>query len=119
MRAAEHLLLGAEQRGAGTDGDLATATSYLLSALTAERYYDPAALEAGGNSDRGSERMRAVPPRRAGETAAHQAFSAAVAILAPHREAIGRLAAALLAAPDQTLSGDDLRAAITEALGPQ
>jgi hypothetical protein len=101
----------------GSHLDFAAATGYLDSALTAERRCDAGQLEHGSESDRGSERMRAVLHAEM-ESAAATSFAAALAVLSPHTGAIERLADALLAAPGQVLSGEELRVAVAEALGP-
>jgi ATP-dependent Zn protease len=115
-RAAEQLVLGAEHWGIGSQLDIAAATGYLMDALAAQRHYDIRHLESGSDSDRGSERMRAALHAEL-EPAAAASFAAALGVLAPHAEAIERLADALLAAPGQVLSGDELRAATRKALG--
>jgi cell division protease FtsH len=115
-RAAEQLVLGAEHWDTGSALDISAATGYLADALAAVRHYDVGQLERGSESDRGSERMRAALHAEM-EAAAAATFAAALGVLAPHAEAIERLADALLAAPGQVLSGDDLRAATAAALG--
>jgi hypothetical protein len=52
------------------------------------------------------------------EAAAQQARAEVLATLAPHLVTIRRLAQALLNAPDQTLSGDELQAALAHAFAP-
>jgi SpoVK/Ycf46/Vps4 family AAA+-type ATPase len=114
--AAEQLANGREATTDGDRSDRAAATSHLIDALDIGRPYDLGTVEMGTASDRGSERMRAAQ-HVALEAAAHQAQAEVLAKLAPHLVTIRRLAQALLSAPDQTLSGDELQAALAHAFG--
>jgi ATP-dependent Zn protease len=114
--AAEQLIEGRDAMTPGSGRDRAASTARLLEALELARPYDLGSLEAGVASDRGSDRMRAALHAEL-EVAAHAAQADALALLAPHTDAIRRLAAELLAAPDTTLSGDELQAALARALG--
>jgi ATP-dependent Zn protease len=115
--AAEQLANGREATTEGDRSDRANATSHLIAALDIGRPYDLGTLEMGTASDRGSERMRAGQHAEL-EAAAQQARAEVLATLAPHLVTIRRLAQALLNAPDQTLSGDELQAALAHAFAP-
>lgn len=114
--AAEQLVNGREAMNPGSARDRTTATGHLQGALELGRPYDITALEVGMSSDHGSERMRAALHAEI-EAAAHAAQADALAVLAPHVAAICRLAEELRGAPDATLSGDELQAALARALG--
>jgi ATP-dependent Zn protease len=112
--AAEQLANGREATSDGGRSDRAAATGHLIDALDIGRPYDLGTLELGTASDRGSERMRAGQHAEL-EAAAHQARAEVLATLAPHLITIRRLAHELLTAPDQTLSGEELQAALAHA----
>jgi len=102
----------------GPDRDRGKATDWLLTARRVRLPYEPDVLERGFASDRGSERMRAAVHAEL-EAEASRLFAEVIGELAPHRAAIESLAAVLLAADDQTLSGEELGSALRRALaGP-
>jgi hypothetical protein len=111
----ERLQNGADAVTLGAANDRATATKLLMDGRDAIRPYDPAILEQGAMSDRGSERMRA-DLYRAVEEEASGLLAVVTASLAARVPAIESLAGAILAADDLTLSGDDLTAAIDRSL---
>lgn len=76
---------------------------------------DADGLEAGHNSDRGSERMRAILYDEVRDSAA-EVREHVRSTLEPHVHVIEDLAARLLTAKDQTLSGETLTDALTGLL---
>jgi SpoVK/Ycf46/Vps4 family AAA+-type ATPase len=115
-QAAEVLAYGNAGRAAGNGSDKYKATELLFEFLRTQHPYDPAALESGESSDRGSERMRSGWHAEV-EAIAAESYAEVLRFLTPHRRAFRRFAELLDDAPDQTLSGDDLEAAI-EAVIP-
>jgi hypothetical protein len=83
--------------------------------LRTQHPYDPAALESGEASDRGSERMRSGWHAEV-EAMAAAAYTRVLGKLTMHRHALRRFAELLQEAPDQTLSGEQLEAAIEAAI---
>ena len=112
--AAEQVCYGTSLVTEGSHHDKAEATDLLSRLLAIGRPYAIEALEAGTLSDRGSERIRAAWHAEL-ETLAHQAQASAVHWLAPHGAVLREFARLLLDAPEQSLSGDELDAAIGEA----
>jgi cell division protease FtsH len=115
---AEELVYGPTATSGGSSHDLAQATRVLrrlVADLGASATVGPvcvSGVEAGADSDRGSEAMRSsVWAEIRAESIA--ALAAAKAALGPRRGDIERLAGTLHAAVDLTLSGDRLQ----EALG--
>jgi AAA+ superfamily predicted ATPase len=99
----------------GGHRDRVEATSILWRLMEITKPYATEPLEAGNMSDHGSERMRAA--WHAGvEALAAEAHANAVRVLAPYERPLRNLAQLLLDAPDQTLSGDLLEAAVAVAL---
>ena len=114
--AAEQVCYGTTFVTEGSHHDKAEATDLLSRLLAIGRPYAIDALEAGTLSDRGSERLRAGWHAEL-ETLANQAQASAVRWLAPHAVAIRDFARLLLDAPEQSLSGDALEAAIFQVMG--
>lgn len=118
---AEEIVYGLDGVSAGCSQDISQATSHLrefAASLGSEPAIGPLALdaiEAGGESDRGTAEMRSAlwGALRAESV---RALERVRRELGPHRAGIEALADALLAAPDQTLSGAALAAAVELAL---
>jgi cell division protease FtsH len=113
--AAEMVIYGPQGVSSGSSSDQAEATQWLIRARDAQLAYDPDVFESGRASDRGSERMRGASHAGVEQDAARLLVEVSTE-LAPLRGAIESLAAALLAADEQTLSGEALDAAIEQAL---
>jgi ATP-dependent Zn protease len=113
--AGDRLTGGPDAVSNGSAADRTGATQYLIELVGLGLTYDPASLESGGSSDRGSERMRAAL-HAAVEAEGANALERAIALLAPHVAGIARLATALLGTPGRTLSGAELERAIRAAL---
>jgi SpoVK/Ycf46/Vps4 family AAA+-type ATPase len=114
-QAAETIVYGSPGRAAGEGSDKYRATGFLLEVLRTQHPYDPAALESGESSDRGSERMRSGWHAEV-EAMAADAYARVLRSLTTHRQALRRFAELLQQAPDQTLSGEQLEAAIEAAI---
>jgi len=118
---AEEVVLGVDHVSAGGGDDLRKATALirrLLGGLGASDIIGPIdvdGIEAGGDSDRGSDLMRATLYHVMRE-AGIQTRQGARALMEPHRGTIERFAAVLLAAPEMTLSGRPLTDALDAAL---
>lgn len=116
--AAEELLDRNAGPGDGSILDLYKATQLLMRRDAVTSFVDVDAFEDGSRSDRGSERMRAALHARVEQEAAALKVEVSAA-LAPYLSGIRRLAAVVLAAPEQALSGEPLQAAIADAMsGP-
>jgi ATP-dependent Zn protease len=113
--AGDRLTGGPDAVSNGSAADRTGATQYLIELVGLGLTYDPASLESGGSSDRGSERMRAAL-HAAVEAEGAAALERAIALVAPHVAGIARLATALLGTPGRTLSGAALEGAIRAAL---
>jgi ATP-dependent Zn protease len=118
----EELLRGPAHASSGCSDDVSKATRLLrgliadIAASDALGPIDVDGLEAGQNTDRGSERMRAGLYEEV--TAEARAVRDSVrALLTPRTAAIEALADRLLAAKDRTLSGAPLADALTDAVG--
>ncbi len=115
--AAEQLLFGRDGVTAGADQDRREATEQLTAAYELTHPHDEAVLEGPG-WPHGAEAMRRAR-YEAVRSEAERLWDEVVEELRPQVGAITRLADALLAAPDRTLSGEVLAAAIEDALrGP-
>ena len=112
--AAEHLLWGADGVTQGAERDRREATDHLLAAYELALPLDQDVLEGIGYP-RGAQAMRRDRYDAVRADAAHL-WDEVVEDLRPHSAAIIRLGDALLAAPDMTLSGELLDAAIEAAL---
>lgn len=112
---AEELLLGPEARSTGGGHDRSQTSSFLLQRAAVMRPYDVDVLEAGSDSDRGSERMRAGLHATL-EAEAAGLYAEVLATLLPRRHALERFAASLLAADRYVLSGPELATALAKAL---
>jgi ATP-dependent Zn protease len=113
--AAELVCRGKEWVTEGGHRDKEEATEYLLRLLAIRKPYAVGPLEAGNMSDHGSERLRAGWHAEL-EAMATEAQDAAVRWLAPHQDALLSLARLILDAPEHSLSGDALEAAIERVL---
>lgn len=116
---AEELLLGPDHVSGGCSADLTKATKLLrtlavdLGASPIVGPIDIDAVEAGYNSDRGSEAMRSlIWHALSGETAAQ--LDEVRATLRSRQDSILALAERLLEADDRTLSGPDLHSVLGE-----
>lgn len=112
--AAEQVCYGINLTTEGSHHDKEEATGLLIRLLAVQRPYSIEPLEAGTLGDRGSERIRAGWHAEL-EALAHQAQASSVRWLAPHARVLRDFARLLLDAPEQSLSGDDLDAAIRQA----
>ncbi len=113
--AAERIVRGVDGLSAGAEDDRQRATAALASVHALEVPFDEASLE--GHSGHGAHEMRAAR-FAAISSAAQQLWEEVLTTLAPHAHALLHLADALVAAPDQALSGAELEAAVAAALGP-
>ncbi len=114
--AAETVFYGSDGVSTGANHDRVQATEWLVQARTATLPYDDVVFEHGHSSDRGSDPLRRTR-EVAVEVDAARIFAEVIADLAPRLAAIEVLAAGLLEADEQTLSGDELTGAIEHALG--
>jgi ATP-dependent Zn protease len=114
--AAESIYFGFAGRSLGSMRDKAQATSLFWQVLQTRKPYSAEVVEAGeGMGDRGSERMRASWHAEL-EALAHEANGNVLRWLTPHSAGLQHLARRILDAPDQTLSGEALEAAIEESM---
>lgn len=114
-RAAELLVLGTAEQTADRGHDEYSVTSELRTLLDLDRGYSMRALEGNHDSSHGSERMRSGLHAEI-EAESRRVLMAATLKLAPYIAAIQRFAATLLDHPERVLSGDELQAALDEAL---
>jgi hypothetical protein len=112
---AEQLLDRTAGPGDGGILDLSKATQLLMRRDSVTSFVDVDAFEDGSRGDRGSERMRAALHARV-EQEAGSLMAEVSAALAPYVAGIRRLAADVLAAPEQALSGEALQVAISNAM---
>ena len=113
--AAERIVRGADGVTDGAEEDRRRATVDLAAIDALDLPYDQAVLE--GPKGLGSEVMRAA---RFAAISAHAKalWDDVLTMLEPNAHVLVQLADTLVAAPDQTLSGAELEAAVAAALGP-
>jgi cell division protease FtsH len=110
---AEAIADGPNRRSVGSEPDKRAATGFLWQLLQTARVVVPDVLEAG--TGEGSERMRAAWHAEL-EAAAQAAETNVFRWLSPHAAALVAFAARLLEAPDHSLSGEELEAALVGVL---
>jgi len=113
--AAERVCGGTAWVTEGGHHDKEHATELLLRLLAVGKPYAVGPLEAGTLSDHGSERMRAGWHAEL-EALAAEAQESVVGWLSPHREALVAFSRILLEAPEHSLSGEALEAAIQQVV---